>query len=111
MQEVLGIAEKGHDYFIQFTDARVDTGGLSGATPSEAVSWGKVDPDKLPGTVVCYCDSTVALPLLTAYAMANHSPRTPKRLYDRRQQLMELLVKEYRAAHDYGPEGGIRVKE
>ena len=111
VQEVLGIAEKGHDYFIQFTDARVDTGGLSGATPSEAVSWGKVDPDKLPGTVVCYCDSTVALPLLTAYAMANHSPRTPKRLYDRRQQLMELLLNEYRAAHDYGPEGGIRVKE
>jgi deoxyhypusine synthase len=111
VQEVLGIAEKGHDYFIQFTDARVDTGGLSGATPSEAVSWGKVDPDKLPGTVVCYLDSTVALPLLTAYAMANHAPRTPKRLYDRRQELMALLMKEYRDAHDYGPEGGIRVKE
>src|SRR5215470_1872748 len=111
VQEVLGIEEKGHDYFIQFTDARVDTGGLSGATPSEAVSWGKVDPDKLPGTVVCYCDSTVALPLLTAYAMANHAARKPKRLYERRRELMERLVKEYRDAHDYGPEGGIRVKE
>src|SRR5438874_12497828 len=70
VQEVLGIEEKGHDYYIQFTDARVDTGGLSGATPSEAVSWGKVDPDRLPDTVVCYCDSTIAPPRLTAYALA-----------------------------------------
>ena len=60
VQEVLGIEEKGHDFYIQFTDARVDTGGLSGATPSEAVSWGKVDPDRLPDTIVCYCDSTIA---------------------------------------------------
>jgi deoxyhypusine synthase len=98
VQEVLGIEERGHDYFIQFTDARVDTGGLSGATPSEAVSWGKVDPDKLPGTVVCYCDSTIALPILTAYALANHAPRKPKRLFDRRDALMQNLVREYRAA-------------
>src|ERR687889_1771763 len=64
IQEVLGIDEKGHDYFLQVTDARPDTGGLSGATPAEAVSWGKVDPDKLPDAVVCYLDSTVALPIL-----------------------------------------------
>src|SRR5207249_2774457 len=88
VQEVLGIEEKGHDYYIQFTDARVDTGGLSGATPSEAVSWGKVDPDRLPDTVVCYCDSTIALPLISAYALANHPPRRPKRLYERREALM-----------------------
>src|SRR5260370_29115421 len=50
IQEVLGISETGHDYFLQITDARPDTGGLSGATPAEAGSWGKVDPDKLPGT-------------------------------------------------------------
>src|SRR5688572_26387509 len=48
IQEVLGIDERGHDYFLQVTDARPDTGGLSGATPGEAVSWGKVDPDRLP---------------------------------------------------------------
>jgi len=107
---VLGIEEKGHDYYIQFTDARVDTGGLSGATPSEAVSWGKVDPDKLPDTVVCYCDSTIALPILTAYALANHAPRKPKRLYERRDQLMDLLVREYHAAHNFGPDGGIKPR-
>ena len=110
VQEVLGIEEKGHDYYIQFTDARVDTGGLSGATPSEAVSWGKVDPDRLPDTVVCYCDSTIALPLLTAYALANHAPRKPKRLYERREALMENLIREYHAAHDFGPDGGIRPR-
>ena len=75
IQEVLGIDEKGHDYFLQITDARPDTGGLSGATAGEAVSWGKIDPDRLPDAVVCYLDSTVALPLLTAYALATHAPR------------------------------------
>jgi deoxyhypusine synthase len=95
IQEVLGIEEKGHDYFLQITDARPDTGGLSGATPSEAVSWGKIDPDQLPGTVVCYVDSTVALPLITAYALAKRAPRPLKRLYDRREEMMNLLKSEY----------------
>jgi len=95
IQEVLGIDEKGHDYFLQVTDARPDTGGLSGATPAEAVSWGKVDPDKLPDAVVAYVDSTVALPLITAYALARHAPRTPKRLYNRRDEFMSLLQSEY----------------
>ena len=95
IQEVLGIAEKGHDYFLAVTDARPDTGGLSGATPAEAVSWGKIDPDQLPGTVICYTDSTIGLPLLTAYALARHAPRKRKRLYDRRAELMERLKKAY----------------
>jgi deoxyhypusine synthase len=98
IQEVLGIDEKGHDYFLQITDARPDTGGLSGATPAEAVSWGKIDPDRLPDAVVCYLDSTVALPLLTSYAHARHAPRPLKRLFDRRQQMMDRLTREYRRA-------------
>jgi deoxyhypusine synthase len=98
IQEVLGIDEKGHDYFLQMTDARPDTGGLSGATPAEAVSWGKIDPDRLPDAVVCYLDNTVALPLLTAYAHARHKPRKLKRLYDRRAAMMKRLVDEYRAS-------------
>ncbi|NLG62473.1 MAG: deoxyhypusine synthase [Candidatus Cloacimonetes bacterium] len=95
IQEVLGIAEKGHDYFLQFTDARPDTGGLSGATPAEAVSWGKVDPDRLPDAVVCYTDATIAMPLLTAYALTRHEPREPKRLYRRRGEMLDLLKSEY----------------
>ena len=98
IQEVLGIDERGHDYFLQMTDARPDTGGLSGATPNEAVSWGKIDPDMLPGTVVVYLDNSVALPLLTAYALARHAPRPLKRLYARRQAMMDRLVSEYRKA-------------
>jgi deoxyhypusine synthase len=95
IQEVLGIDEKGHDYFLQITDARPDTGGLSGATPAEAVSWGKIDPDRLPDAVVCYLDSTVALPLLTSYAFARHQPRPLKRLFDRREVMMARLRQEY----------------
>ncbi len=95
IQEVLGIDERGHDYFLQITDARPDTGGLSGATPGEAVSWGKVDPERLPDAVVCYVDSTIALPVITSYALARHEPRELKRLYDRRGELMELLLAEY----------------
>ena len=97
IQEVLGLDEKGHDYFIQFTDARPDTGGLSGATPSEAMTWGKVDPEQLPDTVVCYLDSTVALPILTAYTLACAEPRPLKRLYDRREALLARLREDYLA--------------
>lgn len=73
--EVLGIDGKGHDCLLQITDARPDASGLSGATPGEAVSLGKINPDRLPDAVVCYVDSTIALPLITAYALAKHPTR------------------------------------
>jgi deoxyhypusine synthase len=95
IQEVLGLAESGHDYFLQITDARPDTGGLSGATPQEAMTWGKVDPQQLPDTITCYLDSTVALPLLTAYALANRKPREPRRLMDRMGEIVQDLEKQY----------------
>ncbi len=95
IQEVLGIPSKGHDYYLQVTDARPDTGGLSGATPGEAVSWGKVDPEGLPDAVVCYLDSTVALPIITAYALSRHPPRQPKRLYDRLPEMMKSLKQAF----------------
>jgi deoxyhypusine synthase len=60
------------------------------------VSWGKIDPDQLPDAVVCYLDSTVALPIITAYALARHQPRQPRRLYDRREEFMQLLMTEYK---------------
>jgi len=95
IQEVLGIKEKGHDYYLQFTDARPDTGGLSGATPSEAVSWGKVDPNRLPDAVVAYVDSTIAMPILTSYALAKRRPRKLKRLYDHRAEILGQLKTAY----------------
>ena len=96
IQEVLSLAEKGHDYFIQITDARIDTGGLSGATPGEAVSWGKIDPEQLPDTIVCYTDSTIAFPIMTAYALSSRPPRKPKRLYDNREEMLEHITKEFK---------------
>src|SRR6516162_1448548 len=97
IQEVLGLSESGHDYFLQITDARPDTGGLSGATASEAMTWGKVDPESLPDSVTCYTDSTIALPLLTAYALARQAPRPLRRLYRRRNQDYEALRSAYEA--------------
>jgi deoxyhypusine synthase len=95
IQEILGLTDRGHDFYIQVTDARPDTGGLSGATPSEAVSWGKVDPDKLQDSIVVYTDSTIAVPLLTAYALSRVKPRPLKRLYDRRDAMVEKLKVDF----------------
>jgi deoxyhypusine synthase len=101
LQEILGVSEKGHDYFIQITDARPDTGGLSGATPAEAVSWGKIDPDKLPDTVVAYIDSTVAMPIIASYVLAKCKPRKPRRLYRRLPEAVEAMRTEYRKSPLY----------
>jgi deoxyhypusine synthase len=98
IQEILGLDEKGHDYFLQLTDARPDTGGLSGATPSEAVSWGKVDPSRLPDAVVCYVDSTIGAPIMAAYALDRRPPRPLKRLLDERGASLEALRSAYRAS-------------
>ena len=57
--EVCGIPKGGNDFFIQITTDQVVWGGLSGATPAEAVSWGKVNPGVLPDTAVAVVDSTI----------------------------------------------------
>lgn len=93
--EVLGINKGGHDYFIQITTDAPHWGGLSGATPSEAVSWGKIKPEQLNSTVVVYSDSTIALPLLTAYAMSKAQPRPRKELYAQRESLLNALQSAY----------------
>jgi deoxyhypusine synthase len=95
IQEVLMIPEVGQDYDINVTDARPDTGGLSGAPPSEAASWGKIDPTKLEETVTAYLDVTAALPLMVAYAIQTTKPKKLKRLYDRGAELHEKLVRSY----------------
>jgi len=86
MTDTFGMEVKGHDYFFQVTDARPDTGGLSGATPQEAVSWGKVNPDRVVDSVVCYADVTLVLPILVSYALSRHAPRELKRLYRVREK-------------------------
>lgn len=96
--EVLGIQKGGHDFFIQITADAPHWGGLSGATPSEAVSWGKIKPDQLRDSVVVYGDSTIALPLLTAYAVSKAQPRPRKELFTKR----EALLKELKEAYEVG---------
>ena len=95
IQEVLMIPEAGQDYDINITDARPDTGGLSGAPPSEAASWGKIDPTKLDETVTAYIDSTVAFPLMAAYVLQTTKPKKLKRLYDRGDELRQKLINSY----------------
>src|ERR1700694_703045 len=96
--EVLGIQKGGHDYFIQITADAPHWGGLSGATPSEAVSWGKIKPGQLSSAIVVYSDSTIALPLLTAYAVSKAGARPRKQLYAQR----EALLKELKEAYETG---------
>lgn len=93
--EVYGIPKGGNDYFIQITTDQVVWGGLSGATPSEAVSWGKVNPGVLPDTVVAYVDSTIAFPLFCEYALASTNASRPrKNLLHKRDELVAALLAE-----------------
>jgi deoxyhypusine synthase len=57
-------SKKRLDYVIQITMDRPETGGLSGAPPQEAVSWGKVKPDA--NKVVVVSEVTIALPVIVA---------------------------------------------
>jgi deoxyhypusine synthase len=99
--EVYNIPKGGNDYFIQMTTDQVVWGGLSGATPAEAVSWGKVNPGVLPDTVVCYCDSTIAFPLFAEYAVGSQwNRRTRRELVHRRDELVATLKREAEAARD-----------
>src|SRR3954447_428504 len=102
--EVYGIPKGGNDFFIQITTDQVVWGGLSGATPAEAVSWGKVNPGVLPDTVVTYCDSTIAFPLFCEYAVGSqHNRRPRKELVHKRDALVADLVaqaKEAKATKD-----------
>jgi deoxyhypusine synthase len=101
--EVLGIQKGGHDYFIQITADAPHWGGLSGATPSEAVSWGKIKPDQLNSTVVIYGDSTIALPLITAYAVSKAQPRPRKELFAQREKLLQELREAYMSGKEARP--------
>ena len=101
--EVYGIPKGGNDYFIQITTDQVVWGGLSGATPAEAVSWGKVNPGVLPDTVVVYADSTIAFPLFCEYAVGSERGRRERKgLLHRRDALAEALERQAREARAGG---------
>ena len=103
--ECLGVEQGGHDYFIQITMDSPQWGGLSGATPSEAVSWGKINPEELKNTVVVYTDVTLAVPILFSYALEKAEPRRLKNLYAERMNLVYELEKEdFKRPVDWTPE-------
>lgn len=103
--ECLGVEKGGHDYFIQITMDSPQWGGLSGATPSEAVSWGKINPEELKNTVVVYTDVTLAAPILFSYALEKAKPRRKKNLYLKRNKLVYNLEKEdFKKPVDWTPD-------
>ena len=104
--EVLGINKGGHDYFIQITQDAPHWGGLSGATPSEAVSWGKIKPEQLEESVVVYADTTVAFPLIAAYAVSRAQPRSRRELYTRREEMLDALRSAYQQGAASAGDGG-----
>lgn len=94
LDQILRRNDGGQDYVIQITDARPDTGGLSGATLQEGKSWGKVQ-DAHHDMITVYADSTIAFPILALYAISNQKPRKPKRLYKKLGQYYKKLSDDY----------------
>jgi len=94
LDQILRRNDGGQDYVIQITDARPDTGGLSGATLQEGKSWGKVQ-DAHHGMITVYADATIAFPILALYVLSNQKKRKPKRLYRQLDKLYEKLSNDY----------------
>ncbi|MFH0963845.1 MAG: deoxyhypusine synthase [Planctomycetota bacterium] len=92
LSQILGIDKGGHDYFVQITTDSPQWGGLSGATPQEAISWGKISRGPRRRYAVVYCDATIAFPLLGAYVLASCKKRRPRRLYARLDALTKQLA-------------------
>ncbi len=81
LAQILDIGKGGHDYFIQLTTDAPHWGGLSGATPSEAISWGKIRSEEVKNHVVVYSDATITMPLIASYAISERKPCKKKHLY------------------------------
>ncbi|MBN1793401.1 MAG: deoxyhypusine synthase [Candidatus Omnitrophica bacterium] len=94
--QIIGGEQRGHDYDIQISTDSPQWGGLSGATPSEAVSWGKVNPKRLSSSVVVHCDATIAFPVLAGYILSRTAKKPLKRLYRHR----DTFLKRFRTRCD-----------
>jgi deoxyhypusine synthase len=103
LYQILKLKEGGQDYLIQLTDARPDTGGLSGATLQEGKSWGKIRTAHA-GNVIVYGDSSVYFPILCSYALSNCKPRKKKEIFTKRgkwvKELRDLYLKKRKGIHD-----------
>ena len=94
LYQILKLKEGGHDYVIQITDARPDTGGLSGATIQEGKSWGKIKTSHR-NNVIVYGDSSICFPIICSYVLSECKKRPRKRLYSKKNSWVEEMKKEY----------------
>jgi deoxyhypusine synthase len=97
--QILDLNRGGHEFVLQISTDSPQWGGLSGATPSEAISWGKVQADMMKNQVVIYSDSTIAAPVAFANALSTRKPRKPKRLMDRLDGLYAKLKRAHEKRH------------
>jgi deoxyhypusine synthase len=89
--QILNQSKGGHDYFIQITTDSPQWGGLSGATPQEAKSWGKVKDADI-NNVVVYSDSSIAFPILAQYVLDRCKPRKRKEFFARKDAITKNLI-------------------
>src|SRR5918995_1823991 len=94
LYQILKIKEGGHDYLVQLTDARPDTGGLSGATLQEGKSWGKIKTSH-KGNVIVYGDTSVYFPILCSYLLSECKPRSKKQIYKKKDSWVEEMKTQY----------------
>ncbi len=98
LHQILGDTSKGgHDFFLQLTTDAPHWGGLSGATPGEARSWGKLK-DAYRNNVVVYSCASLTFPLIAQYALTRAKPRPHRRLFSRLPELTKTLRQA--AAHN-----------
>jgi deoxyhypusine synthase len=94
LYQILKLKEGGHDYVIQITDARPDTGGLSGATIQEGKSWGKIKTSHR-NNVIVYGDSSICFPIISSYVLSECKKRSKKRVYSKKNRWVGEMKKEY----------------
>lgn len=91
MSYIFGLDTGGHRYALQITTDAPHWGGLGGSTLSEATSWGKVS--KTATHEMAFVETSVALPMLYAYALQKNAARGRKRLkYLWKDDVLESLT-------------------
>jgi deoxyhypusine synthase len=97
--QILDLNRGGHEFVLQISTDSPQWGGLSGATPSEAISWGKVQADMMKNHVVVYCDTTIAAPIVFAHALSTRKKRKPRRLFRRLPEMYAALQRAHQRKH------------
>ncbi len=109
-QMLIDKASGGHDYCLQLTTDPPHWGGLSGATPSEARSWGKIrDAEK--NNVVVYSCASITFPLIARYVLTRVKPRPHRRLFPRLDEITGALRKMARDNPELRAEHAILFKD